>query len=124
MLAKFKKDNDLEMRKKTFKELIDAYPNKLPIICEKNPRSKKLNDIAKTKYLVNADFMLYDFYEMIRQKLALKKEEAMFLLVNIDSKRTNSLQVSTEIKMKSIYEQYKDEDGFLYVFYEGEEVWG
>jgi GABA(A) receptor-associated protein len=74
----------------------------------------------------------------IRQHMKLSSEKAIFLFVNKDvlpptgtypfityhfpSNRTECLLAAA--LMSHIYEKYKDEDGFLYVTYSGENTFG
>ena len=46
------------------------------------------------------------------------KEDALFFLVNGKKSLTGT------DTMLEIYKKYKDEDGFLYIAYAAEEVWG
>ena len=47
------------------------FPDKIPIICGKDPNSK-LADIDKTKYLVPNDLTASQFSFMIRKRIQLK----------------------------------------------------
>ena len=46
------------------------------------------------------------------------KEEALFFLVN------GKKSLTGDDSMKDVYNKYKNEDGFLYIAYASEEVWG
>lgn len=52
---------------------------------------------------------------MIRKRIKLEPEKAIFIYVD-------EVLPPTAALMSSIYEEYKDEDGFLYVTYSGENV--
>ena len=93
------------------------YPGKICLICEKAPKSL-LPDIEKTKYLLKEDINLVQFTQIIRNKLKMEKESALFFLVN------GKKSLSGNDTMINIYNKYKDVDGFLYVAYAAEEVWG
>ena len=54
---------------------------------------------------------------IIRKRIKLKPEEALFVIVN------NNLVSSSE-QINSVYEKHKDEDGFLYVIYTSENTFG
>ena len=117
MEFKYKKNNSLQKRKEDFKKASEGHPNKIPIICEKVPTSK-VPDIDKSKYLINEEFTLTQFISTIRKRLNLEKEQALFFLVNGNKSLTG------EDSMLVIYDKYKDEDGFLYIAYSSELVWG
>jgi hypothetical protein len=64
------------------------------VICEKVEKSD-IATIDKKKYLVPADLTVGQFVYVIRKRIKLSPEKAIF----------------------SIYEEHKDEDGFLYITY-------
>ena len=108
---------------KTFKERLDEshkiktkYPDRVPVICEKNPGSG-LDMLDKRKYLVPNDLTATQFLFIIRKRLKLASEKGIFLFVN------NMIAPSTHT-MIELYNQYKDDDGFLYMNYTEENVFG
>lgn len=92
------------------------YPDRIPVICEKAEKSD-IGNIDKKKYLVPADLTVGQFIYVIRKRIKLTPEKALFTFVNDVLPPTASL-------MSAIYEQYKDEDGFLYITYSGENTFG
>ena len=58
------------------------------------------------------------FESIIRKKLKLNKEKAIFFIVN----GKNAI-VGTQL-FSEIYTKFKDEDGFLYLAYASEDIWG
>ena len=81
MEFRFKKDNpDTEQRRKECDKIRNQFSEKIPIICEKDPKSK-ITDIDKTKYLVPADLTVSQFSFMIRKKIEIEKE-ASFLFIS------------------------------------------
>ena len=113
----FKKVLSLEQRKEEYQKIKSKLSSKIPIICEKDPRSL-IEPIAKTKFLVNPQMNVSSFNEIIRKKLNLEAKEGIFLLVKGKNVITGNQT------MQEIYEHYKDEDGFLYITYASESVWG
>ena len=115
----FKNENTVEQRKQNCIKLREKFPDKIPIICEKDPNSKTLKDIDKTKYLISSDLTVAQFNFMIRRRIEIKQEESFFLLVN----GKNSL--TTEMNLGEVYKKYADpEDGFLYIAYASALTWG
>ena len=66
--------------------------------------------IDKKKYLVPADLTVGQFVYVIRKRIKLGPEKAIFIFVD------EVLPPSAAL-MSSIYEEHKDEDGFLYITY-------
>lgn len=114
----YKTSVTLEQRKKDFSRVIGTNPDRIPIICEKCPGSKA-PEIIKKKYLVPPEMKIGQFGEIIRRKMELGKESALFFLVN------GKISLSGNQTINEIYEKYKDpEDSFLYIGYSNEMVWG
>ena len=80
-------------------------------------RSQSVVDIDKKKYLVPSDLTVGQFMFVIRKRLKLPPEQAIFLFVNGTIPPTGAL-------MNQIYEEHRDVDGFLYITYSGENTFG
>ena len=113
----FKKNFSLENRKEKYNKVLINANGKIPVICEKDPKSD-IETIEKTKYLVSPDMTVNQFESIIRKKLKLNKEKALFFIVN----GKNAI-VGTQL-FSEIYTKFKDEDGFLYLAYASEDIWG
>lgn len=96
--------------------IITKYPDRVPVICEKG-LGKDNPDIDKNKYLVPLDFTIGNFLVVIRKRIKLQDFEALFLMVN-----GSILPISTSFN--EIYNRYKDSDGYLYMTYTKENVFG
>lgn len=114
--SSFKKEHPFDKRKKEADRIIKKYPERIPVICEKAQQSD-ISDIDKKKYLVPSDLTVGQFVYVIRKRIKLEPEKAIFIFVN------NTLP-STAALMSQIYKDHKDEDGFLYVTYSGENTFG
>lgn len=117
MNFKFKTENSLEERKRNSEALLKQFDDKIPLICEKDPKWK-MESLPKTKFLVPNTMMWSQLIDMIKSKIKLDNKEALFLLI------AGKHQVSGEKTLGEIFEAYKDEDGFLYVSYAGQLSWG
>ena len=116
---KFKSENTFIERLEESTRIMNKYPGRIPIICEKanNNKNKDIPIIEKSKYLVPQDLTLSQFLYVIRTKLKLPSEKAIFLIVG------GRIPASTEL-ISNIYSRNKDFDGFLYITYSGENVFG
>jgi len=112
--SKFKKEVSLEKRKEQSENIMIKYPNRLPIICDV---SRRLPNIDKHKYLIPDDLKSESFMIVIRKRIKLEPEQAMYFFVN------NKL-LSTNQFMSHVYDKHKDEDGFLYVYACAENTFG
>ena len=114
----YKINNNLKTRKKQYSKLAAEHPDKVPIILERDINCT-INKPIKSKYILSKGITMSEFVKIIREKLELKPERAIFLLVN----GKHSVTLSEELG--NIYNKYKDEnDGFLYMSYSEEIVYG
>ncbi|KAI5417472.1 Autophagy- protein 8f [Lathyrus oleraceus] len=97
-------------------ELRSGVIRRSKVIVEKAERSD-IPSIDKKKYLVPADLTVGQFVYVIRKRIKLSAEKAIFIFVD------NVLPPTGAI-MSAIYDEKKDEDGFLYVTYSGENTFG
>ena len=118
MKSNFKKENpDKKKRKELSESLIEKNPGKIPVIFEKEETSK-LEDIKKTRYLLDENFTVGDFLKMVRKHMKLNEGEALYLSVK------TKYNLTSEKTMGEIYQLYKDNDGFLYILYSSQVIMG
>lgn len=116
MRSKFKDEHPFEKRKAEAERIRQKYSDRIPVICEKVEKSD-IATIDKKKYLVPADLTVGQFVYVIRKRIKLSPEKAIFIFVD-------EVLPPTAALMSSIYEEHKDEDGFLYISYSGENTFG
>jgi GABA(A) receptor-associated protein len=112
----FKKLHSLKKRTEESVHIKTKYPDRIPVIVEKLDKST-IYDIDKKKFLVPCDLTVSQFVYVIRNRLKLAPEDSIFIFVN------NSLPNYSSL-VSQIYKEHKDEDGFLYVSYSGENTFG
>ncbi|KAM0021755.1 putative autophagy protein Atg8 ubiquitin [Helianthus debilis subsp. tardiflorus] len=112
----FKLQHPPEKRRAESTRIRDKYPDRVPVIVERAERSD-LVDIDKNKYLVPADLTVGQFVYVVRKRIKLSAEKAIFVFVK-------NMLPPTAALMSAIYEENKDEDGFLYMTYSGENTFG
>ena len=99
------------------KRVIEKYPDRIPVIMERSKTSKNVPDIDRIKFLVPKDIIVSQFTFIIRKRISIPAETAIFVFVN------NTIPPSSSI-MSTIYDEHKNEDGFLYMNYAGENTFG
>lgn len=112
----FKDNFAFDRRQSESKRIKEKYPDRIPIICERAEGST-LPEIDKKKFLVPCDLSVGQFVYVIRKRIQLTAEQAIFIFVN------NTIPPTANI-MSEVYETHKDDDGFLYVTYTGENTFG
>jgi len=114
----FKSEFSFAKRSLEAKRIMSKYNDRIPIICEKaKAAGKDCPLIDKKKYLVPIDLTVAQFIYVIRKRLKLDAEKAMFVFINGQVPTNSQL-------MCDLYDKNKDKDGFLYVTYALENTFG
>ncbi|XP_050220426.1 autophagy-related protein 8i [Mercurialis annua] len=112
----FKNSYTFDERLQESKTIIAKYPDRIPVIIERYSKTD-LPEMDKTKYLVPRATSIGQFIHILSSRLHLAPGKALFVFVNNTLPPTASL-------MDKVYESYKDDDGFLYMFYSSEKTFG
>merc|ERR1712088_304733 len=112
----YKEEHPFEKRRAEGEKIRRKYPNRVPVIVEKAPKAR-LGDLDKKKYLVPSDLTVGQFYFLIRKRISLRPEDALFFFVN-------NVIPPTSATMGSLYQEHHEEDFFLYIAYSDESVYG
>uniref|UniRef100_A0A8D0L049 Microtubule-associated proteins 1A/1B light chain 3C n=1 Tax=Strix occidentalis caurina TaxID=311401 RepID=A0A8D0L049_STROC len=94
------------------------FPTKIPVNLCFVIGKKYLPLLDKTKFLVPEELTMTQFITIIRSRMALTATQAFYLLVN------NKSLASMSLTMAEVYRDYKDEDGFVYMTYASQEMFG
>ncbi|KAE8654706.1 Autophagy-related protein 8d [Hibiscus syriacus] len=114
--SSFKLEHPLERRQAEAARIREKYPDRIPVIVERAEKSD-VPEIDKKKYLVPADLTVGQFVYVVRKRIKLSPEKAIFIFVK-------NILPPTAALLSAIYEENKDEDGFLYMTYSGENTFG
>uniref|UniRef100_A0AAX7UIB6 Zgc:92606 n=1 Tax=Astatotilapia calliptera TaxID=8154 RepID=A0AAX7UIB6_ASTCA len=96
MGSQYQRSVPLEVRRAEGERVRAKHPDKIPIIVERSPRSRA-PELDKKKYLVPSDLTVGQLCFLIRQRVSLRPEEALFFFVN------NSLPPSSS-PLSAVYE--------------------
>lgn len=109
--SEFKREHSLEDRKTASARMIAEYPNGIPIIVER--AMTNIAKLSERQYMVlGALTMSQVAHDVVRRDLSenITPEQSLFLFVNDLIPPTTSL-------ISQLYEEHRDEDGFLYIAY-------
>ncbi|OUM56283.1 hypothetical protein PIROE2DRAFT_19176 [Piromyces sp. E2] len=113
----FQKEVPLEKRQEESRKILTNYPERIPIIVERFPNCDSVPELSKKKFLCPSQITFGQFTETVRRKLQLDPSQALFFFVPD--------LISNEVVISDLYEKKKNpEDGFLYITYSGENVFG
>ncbi|TSR75262.1 Gamma-aminobutyric acid receptor-associated protein-like 1 [Bagarius yarrelli] len=116
MSGQYKSSVPFEVRRLEGEKVRAKHPDKIPIIVERSSRSRA-PELDKKKYLVPSDLTVGQLCFLIRQRVSMRPEEALFFFVK------NSLPPSS-CPLSVLYEEHHEEDLFLYMTYSSESVYG
>jgi len=114
----FKQRKTFAQRKEEVADIRAKFPTKVPVIVERYHKEQALPILDKTKFLVPQELTMSQFVTIIRNRMSLNANQAFYLIVN------NKSIASMTTTMATIYNEDKDEDGFLYITYASQEMFG
>lgn len=112
----YRRQKTLEERLTESANIREKYPDRIPVVCQKIPESK-LDILLKTKYLVPKELTTSQFLYIVRKRLKLNGEKGLFLFVN-------NVIASSGYTISELDQEHRGEDGFLYLSYAEENVFG
>jgi GABA(A) receptor-associated protein len=104
--------------KDSVRKIVEKYPDRVPVFVTKSKDDKNLNDISTNKFIVPEDITVGQFISIIRKKIDLTPEMALFIFVK------NQILPNQSSTMGQLYHQYKNDDGLLEIQYCGENTFG
>jgi GABA(A) receptor-associated protein len=115
----FKDNSNNVYTKEEALRVLTKYPDRIPIIVHRSSSAGlEVPQIDKHKFLVPSDLTMGQFQYVIRKRLTLSPEKALFLFINNAIVPTGSI-------ISAVYDEYQDEDTlFLYVTYAMENTFG
>ena len=115
-MSEFKKQYPFDKRVVVANNILTKYPMRLPVILDKAPNT--LHTCTKVKFLVPNDISVGALIQYFKKYMpTLDARDSIFLFVGDVIPPTSS-------SILTIYNKYKDDDGFLYITYSGENVFG
>ncbi len=115
MKPSFKSSIPFHLRHQESTRVLSTYPDRIPVICEKSLLTTI--DIDKHKFLVPRNFTVGQFIFVIRQRMLLSPDIALFLFTNGNIPSSSSFLIH-------VYDTFKDTDGFLYFTFSFENSFG
>lgn len=111
------RDKTFEQRRAEFENMKQRYPSRTCVFLEK-ANGSRLPTIDKNKFLVPNDLSVGQMMHVIRKRLTIEPTEAIFLFTEKNTVPTTSQSIG------SLYKEYANADGFLYMTYNTEDTFG
>lgn len=114
----FKQRRSFENRKLEADSIKKKFPTKIPVVVERYQRESNLPEMDKAKFLVPQELTMMNFAIIIKQRLGVASSRAFYFVID------NQSMVSTSKTIAEVYREHKDADGFLYMTYASQEMFG
>ena len=115
-VPQFQLDHSHEDRLREATRVRRSYPTTVPCIVDVAPNNS-LPRLDKHKYLVPDDITWAQFLFVLRKRLKLRPEKALFMFAN-------NVLIPSGVTMGEVYKEHKAEDAFLYVSLAEENAFG
>ena len=113
----FRDEKTKKQRTDECKRVRTKYPDLIPVICERADNSD-LPDTTRRKYLIPPTLTMGQFMYVLRRRISVDSNRAMFLFLDGDILAPTSELISV------LYDKHQNEDGFMYMQYSGENTFG
>jgi GABA(A) receptor-associated protein len=121
-MSNFQQQNSAEKRSRESAKVMEKYPDRVPVICERAPNGifnfSEVPELDRSKYLVPADITVGQFFYVVRKRLQLGPELALFFFIG------KTAMPRPAALMSEVYNQQRDSDGFLYITYSADNTYG
>lgn len=121
---RFKDVHSFEKRRNESMRILSKYPDRIPVICDfKDDVLALATDSAppKVKYLVPTQLTIGQLVHVVRKRIGsngLDSSKALYLFIN------DTTLAPTTANLATVYAEYRDPDGFLYITVATENTFG
>ena len=113
----FIEEYSFQARKEESDRVRHKHPDKVPLIIERVEKNTTLPPLDKKKFLVPGDITVGQLIFVIRKRIKLRPDQAIFLF-------TNGVIPPSSSVLSIVYNEHKNEDGFLYCKVTSETTFG
>ena len=116
----FKNQYTVNQRKTESEHILQKYKDRIPIIVTLYDREllTACGEKRNQKYLTPKEICMGQLVTIFRKRHKLRPDEALYVFVN------DNIIVPVTSEIGTVYLEYKDEDGFLYLYISKESVFG
>jgi GABA(A) receptor-associated protein len=115
----FKQNHSFEDRAEQSRKILKKFPDRIPVVVERAPSGPFIGELEKTKFLLPYDATVIGFMSTLRKQVVANSSDGFYMFCG-----NKNVLVSGSNTFQHLYANYKDDDGFLYMMYAGENVFG
>ena len=112
----YKETRSFQARCDESRVMLSRYSDRVPVIIE--PRNSRAPPIDKRKYMAPRDITLAQLMFVVRKRLSMRSEQALFFLLD------NNCMAPANSTVGTVYDKNKNDDDFLYIGYALENTFG
>lgn len=118
IINEFIEKNSFTKRQKETTIIKERYPHKIPVVVVFSPAIEKYMINSYVKYLLSRELKPSYITLLLRKNIKLDPKKAIFLLSE------NGTLLPHNAEIGDFYNQYKNEDGYLYIHIYSENTFG
>jgi len=107
-MGNYRKNVPFDERKLKSALILKQHSDRIPVVVECSEQLQSVHPLKKNKFIVPFDLTLSQFIFIIRKHMKLDPTYAIFVFIN------NKMYPITSI-LGNLYQDQKDEDGFMYL---------
>ncbi len=115
----YRESTSFNQRKNKSLLLLERFEGRVPIILEKSNKDSVLPFPTKYKYIISLDMTIANVLNILKKNLNINETISIYLMC-----KDHNIMLSGSQSIEYIYNNYKNEDGFLYLTYCSENVFG
>ena len=127
-MSSYKNSVSFNAGREATKNILTKYPDKCPIYLTFDSKLKLRQKTGTNfnKYIINNNLTIGQYMQVLRKRVELGDKLALTLFINIykNDKLTNTILPTLTMSVEQAYNDYKDEDGFLYMTLVAENTFG
>jgi hypothetical protein len=115
----FKENHSLTERRAKSQRLLNKHPDRVPVVVERATSGTFVGELENSRFLLACDATVGGFMATIRKHVIANSSDGLYMFCG-----NKKVLVSGSNTFQHLYANYKDDDGFLYMLYAGENVFG
>ena len=116
---KFKENHSFDERKRQSQKILRKHPDRVPVVVERASSGQHVGELSQTKFLLPGDSTVTGFMHTLRKQVVSNPSDGFYMFCG-----SKNVLVCGSNTFQHLYESYKDDDGFLYMLYARENVFG
>lgn len=120
----FEKQITEEKRRADCNKIMERYPERVPVVCERAPRGGDVPQINSKKFLVPKQMSVSQLIVVVKNQLGAEGHPSFNENAALYFTLRNRTTLQPNTKLEVAHNEHRSPDGFLYMHYSVETVFG